>query len=112
MLKLDWMFRPRKNNGNIGFGGLLEVLADAPETIMDTVMVRTLVQNFYDVNKQRVVIFCYLPFIIYFIASIVYYTNFMFESEITEISNWSYWRMTNLGLMVLLIVYLLYLEAK
>ena len=81
MLKLDWMFRPRKDKGNTGFGGLLEVLANAPETIMHTVLVRTLVQYFYDENKNRVVISCYIPFIIYFIASIVYYANFMIESE-------------------------------
>ena len=64
MIKLDWMYRPRKCKGNTGLGGLLELLANAPESIMHTVLVRSLVENFYDENKQRVVIYCYIPFII------------------------------------------------
>ena len=106
MIKLDWMYRPRKGNGNTGLGGLLELLSNAPESIMHTVFVRSLIENFYDENKQRVVIFCYIPFILHFIFSIIYYTNFIIEQEVPSIKLWSAWRIINLGTMIFLVFYL------
>ena len=46
------------------------------ESLFSTDMIRTLVDHFWDRYYKSVIIFCFIPFLIYMIASIVYITNY------------------------------------
>ena len=48
MLLVDFIFNPKKNGGRTNFGDLAKVLAKAPESVLNTELVKTLVENFYD----------------------------------------------------------------
>ena len=47
MLLIDFIFNSEKNGVRTNFGDLAKVLAKAPESVLNTELVKTLVENFY-----------------------------------------------------------------
>ena len=54
MLIIDWIFKKNKDGEMTTFADLVEVLSRAPESVLSTQFVRTLVENFYDKERERI----------------------------------------------------------
>ena len=54
---------------------LVSVLANAPESILHTELVRTFIENFYGEQKRYLIGYGFIPFLIYLIATIGYLTS-------------------------------------
>ena len=54
MLNIDWIFKKDKYDKESTFADLVEVLSRAPESVLSTQFVRTLVENFYDKERERI----------------------------------------------------------
>ena len=81
MLVVDFIFNPKKNGGRTNFGDLAKVLAKAPESVLNTELVKTLVENFY--NKYFYWIFgiCYIPFVIYFLSASYFFSALIDQQQ-------------------------------
>ena len=53
---------------------LVSVLANAPESIMQTELVRTFIDDFYDKQKKYLILRGFIPFVIYSIGNLGYLT--------------------------------------
>ena len=74
MLLVDFIFNPKKNGGRTNFGNLARVLAKAPESVLNTELVKTLVENFYGTYFYWILGICYIPFTIYFISASYFFS--------------------------------------
>ena len=74
MLLVDFIFNPKKNGGRTNFGDLAKVLAKAPESVLNTELVKTLVENFYDAYFYWIFGICYIPFTIYFLSASYFFS--------------------------------------
>ena len=74
MLLVDFIFNPKKNRGRTNFGDLAKVLAKAPESVLNTELVKTLVENFYDKYFYWILWLCYIPFTIYFLSASYFFS--------------------------------------
>ena len=74
MLFIDWIFKSRTNGSMSNFGDLVKVLAKAPESVLNTDLVKKLVQNFYKDYKYKIVSQIYVPYVVYFVAILHFFS--------------------------------------
>ena len=83
MLRVDWVFQPRdkrsdKSTRSPGdFTNLIDIMVVADDSIYKTDMVSTLVTIFWKTYRNYVIYTCLYPFIIYLIATIIYFSEFI-----------------------------------
>lgn len=76
MLSLDWIHGGYKGYKDVGFKEFIVELANAPhESLFSTELVITLVEHFWDYYYLRVLWAGFIPYSLYFIATIIYITN-------------------------------------
>jgi len=75
MLSLDWLHGSYKGYEHAGFSDLIVELANAPHlSLFSTDLVVTLVEFFWDYYYKRIFFLCFVPYVLYFIATLVYVT--------------------------------------
>ena len=85
MLQIDWVFANYGGSTNVGIRELVVALAAAPhESLFSTELVITLAEHFWARYFRKVVISCFLPFIIYFGSTIAYATRFSTQDTPTN----------------------------
>ena len=72
-------------------GAFIEVLALAPDSVLNTELVSTLIDYFYEENFKTIMIYCFAPFATYFLSTICFISYFMMrqEAQSTEIHDWT-----------------------
>ena len=58
-------------------GAFIEVLALAPNSVLNTELVSTLIDYFYEENFRNIMIYCFAPFATYFLSTICFISYFM-----------------------------------
>jgi len=80
MLSLDWVHANYRGYTDVGFRELIVALASAPhESLFSTELVITLIDHFWDYYFKRVFFAGFVPYIIYFICTIIYISNWAVE---------------------------------
>lgn len=76
MLSLEWVHASYKGYDNVGFRELIVELANAPhESLFSTELIITLVEHFWDYYYKRIFLTGFVPYIIYFLCTIVHVTT-------------------------------------
>ena len=90
MLSLDWVHGSYKGyTSNVGFRELIIELANAPhESLFSTELIITLVEHFWDYYFIRVLFAGFIPYALYFLATIIYVTSWAVPG-IPEDEKWS-----------------------
>ena len=83
MVSLGQIFEVDEKGNKVTLGKLIIVLAQASDTALNSELVKTLVDYFYQENLQTIVNSCFLPFVGYF-ASIATFTSYFMISEEEE----------------------------
>ena len=79
-LTLDWVHAGYKGFQKVGFKELILALADAPhESLFSTQFIIALVQHFWDFYYKRIFFLCFVPYIIYFLSTLVYVASYAVE---------------------------------
>ena len=82
MLKVDWIFQEVKIGKKQGYGSLVGTLARAPnDSLFGTDLVITLVLQFWDRYSSKVKRYILLPFLIYFMSTIYYFSKNLIDPE-------------------------------
>ena len=89
MLLVDFIFNPKKNGGRTNFGDLAKVLAKAPESVLNTELVKTLVENFYGAYFYWIFGICYIPFTIYFLSCAYFFSALIDQQQREMLENTS-----------------------
>ena len=77
MLNLDWLHATYKGKEKVGFSELIAELAEAPdEALFATELVVTLVEHFWSYYKRKIYIWAFLPYLIYFITTLLYVVQY------------------------------------
>lgn len=85
MLQIDWVFANYGGSTNVGIRELVVALAAAPhESLFSTELVITLAEHFWARYFRAVVLRCFIPFIIYFGATLAYATEFSIKETPTN----------------------------
>ena len=75
MLAIDWIFKPTDHHkGHQNFGDLVKVLAKAPESVLNTDLVKKLVQYFYKDFRYTIMWQVYIPYVVYFLAILRFFS--------------------------------------
>ena len=74
MLFIDWIFKPSQQGVITNFGDLVRVLAKAPESVLNTDLVKKLVENFYKDLKYKIAVQIYVPYVVYFVATLHFFS--------------------------------------
>jgi len=89
MLSLDWVHGSYKGYKEVGFRELIVELANSPhESLFSTELIVTLVEHFWNYYYNRVLVAGFIPYLFYFIATIVYSTNWAVDG-IAEEDRWT-----------------------
>ena len=90
MLSLEWVHASYKGYDNVGFRELIVELANAPhESLFSTELIITLVEHFWDYYYKRIFLTGFVPYIIYFLCTIVYTTTWSVQG-IEEGTRWDF----------------------
>ena len=54
MLIIDWIFKKNRKGKKTKFADLVKILSKAPESVLSTKFVKTLVENFYEKERERI----------------------------------------------------------
>lgn len=73
ILSIVWM-KKWSDGSDATIQDLVSVLANAPESVVHTELVRTFIDDFYNVQKQHLVLRGFVPFTIYLIGVLGYLT--------------------------------------
>ena len=77
MLPLDWIFAECANRTNVGFQEFVVALAQAPhESLFSTDLIVMLVDHFWHRYYIRVMLFCFVPFFVYMVCTLVYISKY------------------------------------
>ena len=74
MLKTGWM-KKWSDGTSATIQDLISVLALAPESVLNTELVRTFIDDFYDKQKKHLIFRGFIPFIIYLIGTLGFLTS-------------------------------------
>ena len=73
MLSLTWVHAQSRGYKNVGYRELIVALSLAPhESLFDTELIITLIEHFWAYYFNRVFWACFVPYIIYFVTTILY----------------------------------------
>ena len=91
MLSLEWLHANYNGHTNVGFRELIQELASAPnESLFGTDLIVTLVEHFWDYYYKRIFIMGFVPYIVYFVCTIIYASTFaVAEGGIPEKEIWA-----------------------
>lgn len=85
MLQIDWVFANYGGSTNVGIRELVVALAAAPhESLFSTELVITLAEHFWARYFRKVVIGCFIPFILYFGCTLAYATHYSTQDTPTN----------------------------
>ena len=85
MLQIDWVFASYGGSTNIGIRELVVALAAAPhESLFSTELVITLAQHFWARYFRAVLFRCFVPFLLYFGATLAYATRYSVAETPTD----------------------------
>ena len=84
MLHFSTLFEQDLNGNLATLGDFIEVLEQTTSIILNTELVRILVNHFYEQNLVRIIWICFIPYVIYFVAAILYFSYYMISYEYQE----------------------------
>jgi len=85
MLSLEWVHASYKGYESVGFRELIVELANAPhESLFSTELIITLVEHFWDYYYKRIFFFGFIPYMVYFVCTIVYVTTWAVDGIPTD----------------------------
>ena len=77
MLTLGKLLYGEHNGKKATLGAFIEVLALAPNSVLNTELVSTLIEYFYEENLKIILTQCFIPFAVYFVSTISFVSYFM-----------------------------------
>ena len=97
MLTLGKLLYGKYKGKKTTLGTFIEVLALAPNTVLNTELVSTLIDYFYEENLQTILTNCFIPFSVYFVSTICFITYFMMrtEAQSQSIHDWTVFEVLN-----------------
>lgn len=90
------------------------ILSNSPyETLYSTDFVQALVEHFWTRYRRSLLRRCFVPFVIYFISTLIYISNYVLDGIDTE-DVWSRWSSETLHrfIVIILNIYFLYFEIR
>ena len=72
MLNSAWIYQDITGE-KTSYKDLVQVLGDAPPSVLDTEFVRALIENFYDDQKYWLILLGFLPFCGYLLATVMWF---------------------------------------
>ena len=74
MLEMLWTYR-WSDGTEATKQQLVSVIAKAQESVLNTELVRTFINNFYDEQKKYLIGYGFIPYLVYLIATLGYLTS-------------------------------------
>ena len=114
MLQIDWVFKGFHSKKTSGFADFVVILSNSPyETLYSTDFVQALVEHFWARYRRSLLRRCFVPFVIYFISTLIYISNYVLDGIDTE-DVWSRWSAETLHrfIVIILNIYFLYFEIR
>ena len=73
ILSITWI-KTWSDGARATIQNLVSVLANAPESVLHTELVRTFIDDFYDEQKKHLIVRGFIPFVIYLIGTLGFLT--------------------------------------
>ena len=110
MFYLEWMFQ-WSDGSPANIADLAKIIKNAPEKVMDTTLVKTLVTHFYAEQKSTVIMFGFVPYVVYLI-SILYVFIRRLAMEASKSSDDTVSSIIIYGIATISTGYFAYLEVR
>ena len=110
MFYLEWIFQ-WSDGSPANIADLSMIIKNAPEKVMDTTLVKTLVTHFYAEQKLTVIKFGFVPYVIY-LVSILYVFIGRLTSEASKSLDDTVTSVIIYGIAVISTCYFAYLEFR